>query len=90
MLTGAQIRAARALLNMSVTELAEVTGLAVNTVRRAEGTNGVSPLTTANIQSIRNTFEGAGVSFLPAGREGGVGVRFEQNAVPAFQKRRRE
>ena len=90
MLTGAQVRAARALLNISVTRLAELTGLAVNTIRRAEATNGISPLTEANIQLIRNTFESAGVSFLAGSAEGGVGVRFEKGAVPDLQKRRRD
>lgn len=89
MLTGAQIRAARALLNISVAELAELTGLAVNTIRRAEGTNNVSPITTANLQLIKQTFEKAGVAFLAAEEEG-VGVRFAKNAAPIIKRRRRD
>jgi transcriptional regulator with XRE-family HTH domain len=89
MVTGAQIRAARGLLNMSVAELAERTGLAVNTIRKAEGTNEVPPITAAPMQLIMKTFADAGVIFLEAG-EHGVGVRFARPESSGFQSRRRE
>jgi transcriptional regulator with XRE-family HTH domain len=89
MLTGAQIRAARGLLNMSVAELAERTGLAVNTIRKAEGTNEVPPITPAPMQLIIKIFTDAGVIFLEAGEQG-VGVRFARPAKSKFQSRRRD
>jgi len=88
-LTGAQIRAARGLLNMSVSELAERTGLAINTIRRAEGTNDVPAITSANMQLLATTFGDAGVIFIEASVQG-AGVRFAEPHVAALQKRRRE
>jgi len=88
-LTGAQIRAARALLNMSAAELCEATGLAINTVRRAEATNDEAPITLGNKKHLLSTFEAAGVVFLDAG-ELGVGVRLRDpiTAPPRFRRRR--
>ena len=88
-LTGAQIRAARGLLNMSVAELAARTGLAVNTIRRAEGTNEVPPITAANITLLVRTFEEAGVMFVEGGGLG-VGVRLADPGGPKFQNRRKD
>lgn len=75
MLTGAQIRAARALLDMSIADLARLAGLAVNTVRRAEGTNDIPRLTNANMKLLRSALEEAGVDFIEAD-DFGPGVRF--------------
>lgn len=74
--TGAQIRAARGLLNMSVTELAGRTGLAVNTIKRAEATNDAAPITAANASLIVAALGQAGVQLLDPSAEGGAGVRF--------------
>ncbi len=75
--TGAQLRAARGLLNMSVSDLAERTGLALNTGRKAESTNAAAPVTTANARLLGATLEDAGVVFIPAGMLGaGVQLRF--------------
>ena len=62
-LTGAQIRAARALLRWSAVDLARESALGVNTVRRAEVADTGTSLTTANELAIRRAFEGAGVEF---------------------------
>lgn len=88
MITGAQIRAARGLLNLSVAELAERTGLAINTIRRAEATNEVPVMTPANMRLLVMTFEDADVIFLTADTHG-PGVRFRTpNPVPLSTKRR--
>lgn len=87
--TGAQLRAARGLLNMSVSELAERTGLAMNTIRRAEATNGQSPITAANGQLLLATLEAAGVIFIAAD-DFGAGVRLRDPGVTPLQPRRRE
>jgi transcriptional regulator with XRE-family HTH domain len=86
-LTGAQIRAARALLNISVAQLAAQTGLAINTIRRAEGTNEVASITPVNMALIRSTLEKDGVEFIEADQHG-AGVRFK-NPDPAPAQRRR-
>lgn len=86
-LTGAQLRAARGLLNLSVAELAERTGLAINTIRRAEQTNGVAAITVANLKLIATVLESAGVTFIEAD-EMGAGVRMT-NPEPLPETRRR-
>ena len=69
-LTGAQIRAARALLRWSAVDLARASALGVNTVRRAEVADTGTSLTTANELAIRRAFEGAGVEFTDGDQPG--------------------
>jgi hypothetical protein len=73
-LTSAQIRAGRALLKWSVADLARATALGVNTIRRAELSEGQTALTAANEGAIRRALEGAGVVFIEE-NGGGPGVR---------------
>lgn len=89
MITGSQLRAARGLLNLSVSELAERTGLAINTIRRAEGTNGEPAITAANMKLLASAFDTAGVLFIPAD-ELGPGVRLRESDVTPVQPRRRQ
>ena len=56
-LTGAQIRAARALLKWSAADLARHCALGVNTIRRAEIAEDATSLTIANELAIRRTLE---------------------------------
>lgn len=70
MIIGAQIRAARALLNWSADELAKRANLGVATVRRAEGTDGEPSMTSANLAAIRRTLEAGGVEFTNGGSPG--------------------
>ena len=70
MLTGRQIRAARALLRWNSAELADKAGVAPNTVVRAEAVDGVPPLYADSLDKIQTAFEAAGVEFLD-----GDGVR---------------
>ena len=75
-LSGAQIRAARALLRWSAADLARESLVGVNTIRRAEILEGDTSLTNANATAIRNALERAGVIFLAEGENGeGPGVR---------------
>jgi len=74
-LYGSQIRAARALLGISASQLAEMTDLGVNTIRRAEREDGLAPVTTANALRIAEGLERAGLLLLNADGEG-PGVRF--------------
>lgn len=75
MLTGPQIRAARALVGMSAFELAQLSGLAINTVRRAESSTDAARVTLANLRAIQSVLEAKGVEFLPR-TDTGEGVRF--------------
>ena len=73
-LTGAQIRAARALLGISAADLAAMTHLGVATIRRAELVEGPTSLTRANAERIIEIFEASGVVMIDA-NGGGFGVR---------------
>jgi hypothetical protein len=62
-LSGAQIRAARALLRWSAEALARQAFLGLNTIKRAEAKDGITSLTAANELAIRRAFQAAGVEF---------------------------
>lgn len=85
--TGAQLRAARGLLNMSVSELSERTGLAVNTIRKAEKTNGPAEVTTASARLLVTTLQSAGVLFIAADQHG-AGVRLASPDQEPLRRRR--
>lgn len=69
--TGAQVRAARALLRWSAEDLAKYSRLGTATIRRAESNDGPINSTAANVAALVKAFEEAGVVFL---FEKGVGV----------------
>lgn len=78
MLQANQIRAARALLNWSQTELVEKTGLSMTTIRRMEDEKiGPERSSAGNVATVTKVIEEAGILFLQAGQliEGGPGVR---------------
>lgn len=87
--TGAQLRAARGLLNISVLELAERTGLAPNTIKRAEGTNGPSPTTKANARLLIATLTELGVMFVPSDDFCGAGARLRHGVEVQLSRKRR-
>jgi hypothetical protein len=73
-LTGAQIRAARALLHWSAAELAREAALGLATIRRAELVEVKTSMTMANDLAVRRALEAAGVEFIDE-NGGGPGVR---------------
>jgi transcriptional regulator with XRE-family HTH domain len=74
-ITGGQIRAARALLDMSAQELAGLTKLSRGTIQRAELET--AQVTTSNLERIVEVLEERGVMFIPADRDG-PGVRLRR------------
>lgn len=87
--TGAQLRAARGLLNMSLAELADDTGLALNTLKRAEAVNTFAPITSANAKLLVTVLSAAGVIFIP-GEDGlGSGVRMASDDTLVERRKRR-
>lgn len=68
-----QCRAARALLNWTQAELAQMAGVSRSTVRDFEGHR--HELHRSNAALLIKTLEAAGVRFLPPDDEGGPGVR---------------
>jgi len=78
MITGAQIRAARALLRWSAERLAKEAKLGVATVRRADLADDVTPtMTAANLEAVQRALEAAGIQFIPE-NGGGGGVRYQK------------
>ena len=76
-ITGAQIRAARALVRWTAEDLADSASVGISTIRRAEAEDGLPTITAANSKLIRIALEGAGIEFISE-NGGGVGVRFKK------------
>lgn len=77
MLTTSQLRAARALINMSVEDLASACGLSGDVITEAETSSGnVDP---AISDQLTRTLESRGVVFVSAGQQdaSGAGVRLQ-------------
>lgn len=74
-ITGVQIRAARAMLGWSAMELAERTGVARNTIQRLESFEDVPPSRTQSLLEIRQVLAEAGITFIDADDQHGAGVR---------------
>lgn len=72
MITGPQIRAARALLGWSARELAERSGVSYPTIQRAEQAADVPEMKTSNMQAVTEALEGAGVRFITTQAEAGA------------------
>ena len=72
MLTGAQIRAARGILNWSVRDLSEATAISPSTIRRLEETDGVPSVPKESATEIKNSLRSAGIEFFiaPSGKPG--------------------
>lgn len=64
LITGAQLRAARALLGITAQQLAARSGLGVATIRRAEAQDGRAQMTPANARLLRATLLSDGVELL--------------------------
>nr|WP_247750518.1 transcriptional regulator [Rhizobium sp. 16-449-1b] len=74
-ITGAQIRAARALLQWSARDLAAAASVGVATVSRAEVHNERPPLTIPILRALKGALEDAGIEFISEGLRG-AGVCF--------------
>ncbi len=74
MITGLQIRAARALLRWSAQQLAEVANVGGTTLRRFELEDGIPAGNIRTIEAIKNTLEEAGIEFIGT-PDDGPGVR---------------
>ena len=77
MLSGAQIRGARGMLNWSAPDLALRSGVSVPTIRRLEKNDGVNASAyERTLLDLKRAFEEAGVEFVGT-PENGAGVRFK-------------
>lgn len=79
-LTGSQIRAARALLKWSGQTLSEKSGVSYPALQRAERTDEMPNMQVRNLAAIKAALETGGVVFLdgPYSGDGGPGVRLRQ------------
>lgn len=80
MITGAQIRAARALLGWSQMKLAKEAGIGEMTVKRFEKNSGNATGTVKTLQSIERSLVEAGIVFIPNNDDGGSGVRLARTS----------
>jgi transcriptional regulator with XRE-family HTH domain len=72
LITSEQIRAARALTRMTVSQLSEYAGVGVATIKRLEAVDGVPPAQARTLASIQRALELTGVEFIgsPMGNPG--------------------
>lgn len=76
MITGAQVRAAKALIRWSGSDLAEKANVGLSSIRRIEAFEGVPESSVKVLNAIQKALEAAGVEFLGS-PEDGSGVRLK-------------
>ena len=76
MISGDQVRGARAMLKLTVAELSTAAGIAPNTIVRVEAGKSVN---TGTLAAIQKALETSGVIFVPENGEG-PGVRLRKAA----------
>lgn len=79
MITGRQLRAARALLGWEQIELAKRSRVAIGTIRRMESFDGEIGSRTSTLSQVLAAVEKAGIEFLNDDRPG---VRISHKAAP--------
>ena len=82
LISGAQVRAARALLGWTARDLAHQAVVSVSTVNLIEGATGLPSTTRDQIDAVQAALEAAGIEFL---NDDAPGVRLH----PKLAKRRR-
>jgi len=75
-ITSAQIRAARGILNWSRKDLAEHSGVSFASMMRLESFEGVPASNFKTLESVKQAFEKAGIEFIGS-PEDGAGVRWQ-------------
>ena len=89
MLTGEQLRAGRAILKLEQTELAELSGVSLDTIKRLERMEGALAANTRTLLKLQATLEKEGVVFLPD--DGDLpGVRPRRDPPPNIRKRKQK
>ena len=77
-ISAGQMKAARALLELSGERLAELSGVSLVAIRRAEAARGLSGMMRANADAVRRAFDAAGIEFIDEDSTGGAGVRLRK------------
>ena len=77
MITSGQIKAARALIGMTATKLAELSGVAYTTIVRLESSSGVPSGQVKTLDAVQKALEKAGIEFIGT-PDDGPGVRLKR------------
>ncbi len=80
MITGAQIRSARAALRISAVLLAKLAGVGEQTIKRFEAYDGVPPSRSSTLIEIKKTLETAGIEFIGT-PDDGPGIRLRKPKI---------
>lgn len=64
MISAKQIRSARALLNLSASELSQLSKVDHRTIQRFEAATGIPPSRSGNLEKVKTALEVRGVVFL--------------------------
>lgn len=78
MITSAQIRAARALLDWSRADLSTRSGIGASALMRLESAEGIPGGNIKTLEAVQKAFEDAGIEFIGT-PEDGPGVRLRKN-----------
>ena len=76
MITSAQMRAARAMLDWSREQLSKEAGVGISALMRLESAEGVPSGNIKTFESVQRAFEKAGIEFIGS-PESGAGVRWK-------------
>lgn len=88
MLTGEQLRAARAMLKLEQGELAELSSVSVETIKRLERMDGPISANSMTLDGLQKALEREGAVFLP--ENGGLpGVRLRRDPPANIRTRKR-
>ena len=78
MINAAQIRAARALLDISQARLSAMSSVSESTIKRLEGASQIRG-SAESIWKVQRVLEEAGIEFIPAEGSSGPGVRLRES-----------
>jgi transcriptional regulator with XRE-family HTH domain len=64
LITSSQLRAARALLKITASDLASISGVGISTIKRFELSDGVPSGNIKTIDALKKALENAGIEFI--------------------------
>jgi len=86
MITGPQMRAARALLSIDQKHLAQLAGVSVQTIQRMEASTGTVRAVVDSLTKVVSALESSGIELIGEGgvsADGGRGVSLKRQALDA-------
>jgi transcriptional regulator with XRE-family HTH domain len=93
MITGNQLRAARALLSIDQRQMAGLADLSVPTIQRMEASDGVIRANVDSLMKLVSALDGAGIELINPGAvsaTGGRGVRLREHVANPKTKGKRQ